>query len=100
MPRPKSVATSSIFGEVIMEKENIVKNTFIELSKKYQYLFNSSIDITFNNLINEVGNKLFHENNKIQNDKNFINYFNWKKNNNVWINPIERRLKEFIENEK
>lgn len=42
-----------------MEKKEFVKETFVEIAKKYQYSFNMGIDINFNILINEVGNKLF-----------------------------------------
>ena len=44
-----------------MEKENTVKEGFVEISKKYYHLFNTSIDMTFNNLTNEVFNKLFYD---------------------------------------
>ena len=127
-----------------MEKEKIVKEAFVEVSKKYQHLFNSSIDTTFNNLINEVWLKLFFDNdnkydneisyihqsicnilrveistyvisrftdkniekmiqnidtnNKIQFDKRFIEDIKWKEENSFWIHPIEKRLKEYIEN--
>ena len=126
------------------EKEKIVKDKFIELNKKHQCFFNSSIDITFNNLINEVGKDIFNENNgdyeivgiylsickqlrdeitayviarfteenmdevlkkidendKIQFDKYFMEHMKWKEDNKIWLYPIEKRLKEYIENEK
>jgi hypothetical protein len=133
---------SFIEQEIYMEKEETVKNAFVEVAKKYQYLFNMSIDISFNNLVNEVGNKLLQENgydpeivsiyNSINNylrneitsyvisrfnndnmaqvlknidadnneqfDKCFLDTMKWKETNNIWISPIEKRLKCFLDN--
>jgi hypothetical protein len=124
-----------------MKKEEIVKSAFVEIAKKYQYSFNMAIDISFNNLVNEVGNKLFHENcydpeiisiynsinnylrneiityiisrfnddnmdqilknideeNKEQFDNYFLKNIKWKEDNNIWISPMEKRLKYFLD---